>query len=93
MGTGDETAGAVWRQANVACVVVPAAEGYDVELRNAHGVPFLRRTAGTNEAAHNEAEYLRLLLESDHLPAASAALKPIAIVVGRGRSRVNRETD
>jgi two-component system cell cycle response regulator DivK len=81
METGDETADAVWRQAGVACVVVPGAEGYDVELRNAHGVPFLRKNAGTNEAAHNEAEYLRLLLESDHLPAGSATLKPFAIVV------------
>lgn len=71
----------VWRQASVACVVVPAAMGYDVELRNAQGVAFLRKTAATNEAARNEAEYLRLLLESDHLPAGSAELKPFALVV------------
>jgi CheY-like chemotaxis protein len=55
--------------------------GYDVELRNGQGVAFLRKTAATNEAARNEAEYLRLLLESDHLPAGSAELKPFALVV------------
>jgi CheY-like chemotaxis protein len=71
----------VWRQASVVCVVVPAAMGYDVELRNTQGVAFLRKTAATNEAAWNEAEYLRLLLESDHLPAGSAELKPFALVV------------
>lgn len=72
---------AVWQQAGVACVVVPARLGYDVELRNSAGVAFLRKAAATNEAAYNEAEYLRLLLESDHLPAASAELKPFALVV------------
>jgi CheY-like chemotaxis protein len=80
MVTADGT-DVVWRQASVACVVVPAAMGYDVELRNAHGVSFLRKTAATNEAARNEAEYLRLLLDSDHLPAGSAELKPFALVV------------
>ncbi|MEX1127030.1 MAG: response regulator [Vicinamibacterales bacterium] len=70
-----------WRQASVACVVVPAPMGYDVELRNAQGVAFLRKTAATNEAARNEAEYLRLLLESDHLPVGSAELMPFALVV------------
>ena len=80
MVTADGT-DAVWRQASVVCVVVPAAMGYDVELRNAQGVAFLRKTAATNEAARNEAEYLRLLLDSDHLPAGSAELKPFALVV------------
>ena len=81
MVTMNETSGAVWQQAGVACVVVPATFGFDVELRNAHGVAFLRKAAATNEAARNEAEYLRLLLESDSLPAASAGLKPFALVV------------
>jgi CheY-like chemotaxis protein len=71
----------VWHQAGVACVVVLASMGYDVELRNAQGVAFLRKAAATQEAARNEAEYLRLLLESDHLPSASAELKPFALVV------------
>ena len=72
---------AVWCHAGVACVVVPALLGFDVELRNAQGVAFLRKTAATSEAASNEAEYLRLLLESDSLPPASAELKPFALVV------------
>lgn len=71
----------VWHQAGVVCVVVPVSFGYDVELRNTHGVAFLRKAAATNEAACNEAEYLRLLLESDQLPAAAAKLKPFALVV------------
>jgi CheY-like chemotaxis protein len=80
MGTANGT-DVVWRQAGVTCVVVPATMGYDVELKNEQGVAFLRKTAATNEAARNEAEYLRLLLESDHLPAGSAELKPFALVV------------
>lgn len=73
--------GAVWQQAGVTCVVVPASLGYDVELRNTAGVAFLRKAAATNEAACNEAEYMRLLLEADQLPVASAQLKPFALVV------------
>jgi CheY-like chemotaxis protein len=71
----------VWQQAGVVCVVVDAPFGFDVELRNAHGVAFLRKAAATSEAASNEAEYLRLLLESDNLPAGAAELKPFALVV------------
>ena len=41
----------------------------------------MRKAAPTTEAASNEAEYLRLLLESDSLPAGPAALKPFALVV------------
>ena len=63
------------------CVVVPAVPGYDVQLRNAAGVAFLRKAAPTSEAACNEAEYLRLLLESDSLPAPASSLKPFALVV------------
>jgi CheY-like chemotaxis protein len=80
MVTADGT-DVVWRHAGVICAVVSAAMGYDVELRNAQGIAFLRKTAATNEAARNEAEYLRLLLESDHLPVMSAELKPFALVV------------
>jgi CheY-like chemotaxis protein len=71
----------LWHQAGIVCVVVPSAPGYDVQLRNAAGVAFLRKAAPTTEAASNEAEYLRLLLESDSLPAGPAALKPFALVV------------
>jgi CheY-like chemotaxis protein len=80
MVTADGT-DVVWRHVGVVCAVVSAAMGYDVELRNAQGIAFLRKTAATNEAARNEAEYLRLLLESDHLPVMSAELKPFALVV------------
>ena len=81
MSTADEASSAVWRQSGVACVVVPAPLGYDVELRNAQGIAFLRKAASTNEAARNEAEYLRLLLDSDHLPAGCGELKPFALVI------------
>ena len=72
MASLDETWQPVWQQAGVVCVVVPASFGFEVELRNTQGVAFLRKAAATNEAARNEAEYLRLLLESDQLPPALA---------------------
>jgi CheY-like chemotaxis protein len=75
------TPAAVWEQSGIQCLVVPAAPGYDVQLRNAHGVAFLRKSAATTEAARNEAEYLRLLLESDTLPSPANGLKPFALVV------------
>ena len=81
MASLDETWKPVWEQAGVLCVVVPASLGFDVELRNTQGIAFLRKAAATSEAAFNEAEYLRLLLESDQLPAAAAELKPFALVV------------
>jgi CheY-like chemotaxis protein len=71
----------LWQQAGIVCVIVAGAPGYDVQLRNAAGVAFLRKTAATSEAASNEAEYLRLLLESDSLPSPPASLKPFALVV------------
>lgn len=81
MASLDESSKPVWQHAGVVCVVVPASFGFDVELRNIQGVAFLRKAAATNEAACNEAEYLRLLLESDQLPVAAAELKPFALVV------------
>ena len=72
---------AVWHQAGIECVIVRSTPGYDVQLRNREGVAFLRKTAPTTEAACNEAEYLRLLLESDTLPAPASSLKPFALVV------------
>jgi CheY-like chemotaxis protein len=72
---------AVWQHSGVVCVVVPSPPGFDVQLRNTQGVAFLRKSAPTTEAARNEAEYLRLLLESDSLPAPSNGLKPFALVV------------
>lgn len=72
---------ALWKHGGIECFVVPGGLGFDVELRNATGIAFLRKAAPTTEAAVNEAEYLRLLLEADNLPAASAELKPFALVV------------
>jgi CheY-like chemotaxis protein len=77
----ESTPDVVWRQSGVACIVVPANLGYDVQLMNTDGVAFLCKSAPTTEAARNEAEYLRLLLDSDKLPAPSAALKPFVLVV------------
>ena len=42
---------------------------------------FSARAASTRDAARNQAEYLRLLLSADHIPAVSAELKPFALVV------------
>ena len=79
--TMDASLKAVWEQAGIQCVIVPGVPGYDVQLRNAHGVAFLRKAAARTEAACNEAEYLRLLFESDSMPAPPAELKPFALVV------------
>lgn len=81
MVTTDGTADTVWQQAGIHCVIVAGGPGYDVQLRNALGVAFLRKAAPTTEAARNEAEYLRLLLESDSMPPPAAELKPFALVV------------
>ena len=76
-----ETDAVLWQQGGIACAVVSASIGYDVELRNSAGVPFLRKSAPTRDAARNQAEYLRLLLSADHVPAVNAELKPFALVV------------
>lgn len=76
-----DTPGVVWQHGGVACVIVPSSLGFDVELRNGAGVPFLRKCTATSDAARNEAEYLRLLMDADAMPAPSAELKPFALVV------------
>jgi CheY-like chemotaxis protein len=81
MLTLESTQEPLWQTAGIACVIVPASPGFDVQLRNGEGIAFLRKSAPTTEAAINEAEYLRLLLESDSLPAAASELKPFALVV------------
>lgn len=81
MLTFESTQEPVWRHGGIACVIVPASPGFDVQLRNGEGVAFLRKSAPTSEAATNEAEYLRLLLESDSMPAAASDLKPFGLVV------------
>ena len=77
----DGSASPLWQHSGIVCVVVPGLQGFDVQLRNAEGVAFLRKTAASNEAARNEAEYLRLLLDADGLAAPSTSLKPFALVI------------
>ncbi len=81
MSLVNEAESLVWRQGSVVCAVVAGSAGWDVELRNTLGIPFLRKVASTRDAARNEAEYLRLLLSSDSIPPPSANLKPFALVV------------
>lgn len=76
----------LWAQDKVRCVLVPNGVAVDVELRNADGTPFLRKTAPTRQAARNEAEFLRLLLRRDQRRAARSALKPFALVVEHDQS-------
>jgi CheY-like chemotaxis protein len=52
-----------------------------VQLRNADGSAFLRKTAPTRQAALNEAEYLRLLLQAASRPTPKRGLKPFALVI------------
>jgi CheY-like chemotaxis protein len=78
---GAERMEPVWNELGIDCVLVAVTNGYEVQLRNGLGTAFLRKTTSTREAARNEAEYLRLLLESDRLPSPAAGLKPFALVV------------
>lgn len=71
----------LWVRGGISCALRPVALGYDVELRNAAGIPFLRKTAATLDAAANEAEYLRLLLDAETIPPPAGPLKPFALVV------------
>ena len=81
MSAGIGTSSTVWQHAGITCTLVPASIGYEVELRNGAGVAFLRKCAASLDAARNEAEYLRLLLEADNMPVAAAEPKPFAIVI------------
>jgi two-component system phosphate regulon response regulator PhoB len=71
----------LWSDARVKCVLVPRGPLVEVELRNADGSAFLRKSAPTREAALNEAEYLRLLLRSAGRPSTHQGLKPFALVL------------
>ena len=71
----------LWSDSTVKCVVVPHDHQLEVELRNADGSAFLRKTVQTRQAAMNEAEYLRLLLSSSARSAPSRGLKPFALVI------------
>lgn len=71
----------LWIEGNVKCVVVPHGHTTDVELRNADGSAFLRKTTPSRLAALNEAEYLRLLLRARERSIPNRALKPFALVI------------
>src|SRR5690349_19101761 len=62
----------LWCHGAVKCVLVPHGHTVEVELRNADGSPFLRKTAANRQAALNEAEYLRLLLRRPPPPSRNA---------------------
>jgi CheY-like chemotaxis protein len=79
----------LWSHGAVRCVLVPQGQQVEVELRNADGSPFLRKTAPNRQAALNEAEYLRLLLRRSARPSRNAGLKPFALVIEDDRD--NRE--
>jgi CheY-like chemotaxis protein len=75
------SAAELWTHGAVTCVLVPHGGNVDVELRNADGSAFLRKTAANRQAALNEAEYLRLLLRPSQRAARSSELKPFALVI------------
>jgi CheY-like chemotaxis protein len=76
-----ESTAELWTGEGVRCVIVPQGAHVEVQLRNAGGSAFLRKTAPTRQAALNEAEYLRLLLQTAHRPTPKRALKPFALVI------------
>ena len=71
----------LWSHDGITCTVAPVDLGYDVQLKNAAGIAFLRKSAGSLEAARNEGEYLRLLLDADSQPPPAAELKPFVLIV------------
>ena len=76
-----EATAELWAGQHVRCVLVPHGQNVEVQLRNADGSAFLRKTAPTRQAALNEAEYLRLLLDAAHRPATKRGLRPFALVI------------
>jgi CheY-like chemotaxis protein len=71
----------LWCCEMVQCVLVPDHDGIQVELRNAAGRTFLRKSASNYRNAFNEAEYLRLLFGSGGHRMRPGGLKPFALVV------------
>jgi CheY-like chemotaxis protein len=76
-----QEAAELWAGQNVRCVLVPNGQQVEVQLRNADGSAFLRKTAPSRQAALNEAEYLRLLLHAAQRPTPKRGLKPFALVI------------
>lgn len=70
-----------WSTATVRCVLVPRGQNVDVELRNAEGVAFLRKTAPNRQSAKNEAAVLRLYVGDERRPRTWRGLKPFVLVV------------
>ena len=70
-----------WATPTVRCVLVPRGHHVDVELRNAAGVAFLRKTAPNRQIAKNEAAVLRLYVGDDRRPRTWRGLKPFVLVV------------
>lgn len=62
-------------------MLVHRGQQVDVELRNADGVAFLRKTAADAQAAKNEASVLRLYAGDDRRPRGWRGLKPFGLVV------------
>ena len=62
-------------------MLVPSGAGTAVELRSDHGGVFLRKQAPSITAARNEAEYLRLLMHHEPVPAPPSELKPFVLIV------------
>ena len=71
----------LWSDSRVKCVLVPHDHQLEVELRNADGSAFLRKTVQTRQAAINEAEYLRLLLGAAGRSTPNRGLKPFVLVI------------
>jgi CheY-like chemotaxis protein len=76
-----DSAAELWSDSTVKCVLVPHDHQLEVELRNADGSAFLRKTVQTRQAAINEAEYLRLLLSAAGRSTPNRGLKPFALVI------------
>lgn len=71
-----------WATPTVTCVLVPHGQQMDVELRNAEGVPFLRKTTPNRQSATNEAAVLRLFLDEERRgDRADRNLKPFVLLV------------
>ena len=77
----EDPAAELWADDTVRCMLVTHGLEIEVELRNADGLAFLRKTAPTRQAALNEAEYLRLLLHAGDRAAPNRGLKPFALVI------------
>lgn len=77
----DQALSELWADGGVRCVVVAQGHRVEVELRNADGTAFLRKSAPNRQAAINEAEYLRLLLRARDRVHPSPGLKPFALVI------------